>query len=92
MERCAKCGKVLGEYLVTAYGDSICEDCWDAYICSDEGKLEYLIGIARGDYPASEFDDEFLKEAAESWNTNKNLVRNLTHAEFLHIEMLLNYL
>jgi hypothetical protein len=74
MVRCNKCNKALGEYLLTAYGDAICEDCWDEYVCSREGKLEYLIGICRGDYPATDFDDEFLLEAVESWNENKNLV------------------
>ena len=75
MLRCSKCDKAVGEYLLTAYGDAVCEDCWDEYICSNEGKLEYLIGICRGDYPATEFDDEFLLEAVESWNENKNLVK-----------------
>ena len=75
MLRCAKCDKVLGEYLLTAYGDTVCEYCWDEYICSKEGKLEYLIGICKGDYPAIEFDNEFLREAVESWNENKNLVK-----------------
>lgn len=75
MIRCDKCDKALGEYLLTVYGDAVCEDCWDKYICSREGKLEYLIGICRGDYPATEFDNEFLLEVVESWNENKNLVK-----------------
>ena len=75
MIRCNKCDKALGEYLLTAYGDAVCEDCWDRYICSSEGKLEYLIGICRGDYPATDFDNEFLLEVVESWNENKNLVK-----------------
>lgn len=89
---CNKCDKVLGEHLCTAYGEAICEDCWDEYICSKEGKLEYLIGIIRGDYPATEFDDDFLREAVESWNENKNRVRTITQAEFLHIEVQNKYL
>lgn len=76
MIRCNKCNKVLGEYLLTAYGDAICEDCWDEYICTNEGKVEYLLGICRGDYPAAEFDDDFLKEVAQSWEENKNILRS----------------
>lgn len=76
MIRCNKCDKALGEYLLTAYGDAVCEDCWDRYICSREGKLEYLIGICRGDYPATDFDSEFLLEVVDSWNENKNLVKH----------------
>jgi hypothetical protein len=72
---CNKCDKVLGEYLLSAYGDAVCEDCWDEYICTKEGKVEYLLGICRGDYPAAEFDDEFLLEVVESWNENKNRIR-----------------
>jgi hypothetical protein len=65
----------LGEYLLTAYGNAICEDCWDSYICTPEGKVEYLLGICRHDYPAVEFDDDFLKEVVESWYEYKALVR-----------------
>lgn len=75
MVRCSKCDKALGEYMLTAYGDAICEDCWDEYICTKEGKVEYLLGICRGDYPAVEFDDDFLKEVTESWEANKNIIR-----------------
>lgn len=76
MIHCNKCNKVLGEYLLSAYGDTVCEDCWDEYICTKEGKVEYLLGICRGDYPATEFDDDFLLEAVESWNENKNIIRH----------------
>jgi phage FluMu protein Com len=75
MVRCNKCDKVLGEYLLSAYGDAVCEDCWDEYICTKEGKVEYLLGICRGDYPATEFDNEFLLEVVESWNENKNIIQ-----------------
>lgn len=75
MVRCNKCNKALGEYLLTAYGDAICEDCWDEYICTKEGKVEYMLGICRNDYPAVEFDDDFLKEVAQSWEDNKNIIQ-----------------
>lgn len=75
MVRCNKCNKVLGEYLLSAYGDAVCEDCWDKYVCTDEGKAEYLVGICKGDYPAAEFDDEFLLEVVKSWNENKERIR-----------------
>lgn len=75
MERCNKCNKPADGSLLSAYGDVFCEDCWDKYICTKEGKVEYLIGICRGDYPACEFDDEFLLEVVQSWNDNKNLIK-----------------
>ena len=65
---CANCDKTLGgDSFKTAYGDWLCEDCWDGYICSDTGKLEYLIGICSGELPVEEFDAEFLGEVAMSW-------------------------
>lgn len=81
MPYCEKCGKKLGEYLVTAFGDPLCEDCWDDYICTPDGKVEYILGIARGDYPAAEFDDDFLREAAASWEQNRALLRAVQPAE-----------
>jgi hypothetical protein len=70
--RCANCDKTLsGDFFKTAYGDLLCEGCWDEYICSDAGKLEYLIGICHGDLPVEEFDAEFLGEATKSFLENK---------------------
>lgn len=87
MERCAKCGKILYESFHTAYDEHICENCWDDYICTKEGRVEYLIGICRNDYPACEFDDEFLAELASSWEANKNLVTTISPIEFFRIEL-----
>ena len=52
MGYCANCDTHHKELLKTAYGDFLCVDCWDDYICTDAGRLEYLIGICKGDYPA----------------------------------------
>jgi hypothetical protein len=60
---------------MNVYGELLCEDCWDEYICTPRGKVEYLIGINNGDYSASEFDDEFLKELAKTWDEYKEVVR-----------------
>ena len=82
---CDDCGARRKELLKTAYGDYICEDCWDKYICTNAGKLEYLIGICREDYPAEDFDAEFLGEVAVSWRTNHNML-DLTPQEKIEIE------
>jgi recombinational DNA repair protein (RecF pathway) len=85
--RCANCDKTLsGDFFKTAYGDLLCEDCWDEYICSDAGKLEYLIGICHGDLPVEEFDAEFLGEATKSFLENKNLL-DLTSMELTEIAL-----
>ena len=71
---CTNCGKTHCEFLKTAYGDMLCEDCWDDYICTEAGMLEYFIGICRGDYPAEEFDADFLGAAVKSYQINYNLL------------------
>lgn len=69
--RCVNCDKTLsGDSFKTAYGDWLCEDCWDDYICSDAGKLEYLIGICSGELPVEEFDADFLGSVAKSYMIN----------------------
>ena len=69
--RCVNCDKTLGgDSFKTAYGDWLCEDCWDDYICSDAGKLEYLIGICNGELPLEEFDADFLGSVAKSYMIN----------------------
>ena len=84
--RCANCDKTLGgDYFKTAYGDFLCEDCWDDYICSDVGRLEYLIGICSGDLPVEEFDADFLYEVVKSWKINYSML-NLTPQERFEIE------
>ena len=71
MNYCANCGFRHEELLRTAYGDWLCEDCWDDYICSDAGKLEYFIGFCREDYHPDEFDADFVYEAVKSFLENK---------------------
>jgi hypothetical protein len=71
--RCANCDKTLGgDSFKTAYGDWLCEDCWDEYILTEAGLLEYLIGICYGDYPMSDFDADFLGRVVMSWIHNSN--------------------
>ena len=67
MGYCNKCDSHHKELLHTAYDEFICVDCWDDYITTDHGLLEYMIGICNGDYPASDFDADFLGEVALSW-------------------------
>lgn len=72
MGYCNRCNITRKELLKTAYGYYLCEDCWDDYICTDEGRVEYLIGICRGDYPMSDFDADFLGAVAQSWNDHSH--------------------
>jgi phage FluMu protein Com len=67
MERCEKCGKILGEYFKTAYGEKRCANCYDDYLMTDKGKVEYLIGIVKGDFPMEHYDADFLGWVAACW-------------------------
>lgn len=67
---CTNCGKTRGEFFKTAYGDLLCENCWDDYICTETGRLEYFIGFCREDYHPDEFDADFVYEAVKSYRIN----------------------
>ena len=64
---CENCDRTTGEFIRTAYGDILCEDCWDDYICTEAGRLEYFIGFCKGDYRPDEFDADFVYETVKSW-------------------------
>ena len=83
--RCANCEENKIELLKTAYGDYICEDCWNEYINTDTGRLEYLIGICNGDYPVEDFDADFLGLVVVSWMINYSML-DLTPQERFDIE------
>ena len=69
---CDKCLEPAVDRILNTYGALLCEDCWDEYICTPESKVEYLVGIAKADYPAAEFDEGFLRFAAIQWQRNKD--------------------
>ena len=67
MIRCAKCGKEIHVAYTTAYGVMLCGECHDDYLMTDEGKVEYLISIAVGECPMSDYDADFLGHVASCW-------------------------
>lgn len=83
--RCDKCGKQVIDLLVTAYGDKRCDHCWDDYLMTDRGKVEYFIGIVRGFYPMDEFDADFLGHVSVCWKEHRAEL-NMTIAEVQTLE------
>ena len=73
MGYCANCDSHDKELLKTIYGDYLCEDCWDDYICSDIGMVEYMISILKGECPVDEFDADFLGRVVVNWRINYNM-------------------
>lgn len=67
MKHCVKCGKETEAILTTVYGEDRCELCYDDYLMTDKGKVEYFVGICHGDYPMSDFDADFLGFLSVCW-------------------------
>jgi DNA-directed RNA polymerase subunit RPC12/RpoP len=65
---CVKCGKPLGTFITTAYGENRCEDCYDDYLMTDKGKVEYLIGLVNGELDIEDYDADFLGYVGVCWN------------------------
>lgn len=82
---CDKCLKPSESRLQTVYGSLLCEDCWDDYLFTDEGKVEYIVGIIRGDYPMEYFDADFLGHCAVQWQKHKGQF-NISDEGIAHIE------
>ena len=68
-----------------AYGDLICEDCWYDYLCTDKGKVEYLISICRGECPVTDYDADFLGLVVVCWEKYRYEL-NMTMKEIAHLE------
>lgn len=85
MSYCANCGFRHEVLFRTAYGDLLCEECWDDYICTDAGKLEYFIGFCREDYHPDEFDADFVYEAVKSYQINYDKL-DLTAEQLTELE------
>lgn len=72
MYTCDKCGKRTEEYLESVYGVQMCEDCWDEYLFTDEGKAEVIYSIYKGDCNPFDFDADYLGEAMTQWRKYKS--------------------
>lgn len=85
MFKCAKCGKPIGTYITTAYGEVRCEDCYDDYLMTDKGKVEYFIGIVTGELPMSDYDADFLGHVSVCWKKYRSML-SISMAEVVLIE------
>jgi DNA-directed RNA polymerase subunit RPC12/RpoP len=85
MKHCIKCNRKVDDLFESLYGETMCEYCWDDYLMTDKGKVEYLVGIVRGDYPMDYFDADFLGHVATCWRRYIYEI-NLTDDEMAEIE------
>ena len=91
MLRCDKCGTTSGEILPTVYGELRCERCYDDYLMTDRGKVEYLIGIVTGALSIDDYDADFLGYVAVCWNRYRDELP-LSNKDIAEIEILAAYL
>ena len=89
MYTCDKCGRRTEERLESVYGVQMCEDCWDEYLFTDEGKAEVIYDIYAGKCKASDFDADYIGEAFISWEKYKDKM-DLSSAELKVIENYFN--
>ena len=71
--KCTRCMKPE-ELVVTAYGESLCEECYEEYKFSESGKIEHFIAIARGQEKLKSYDADHLGAIIKSWQDNKHLL------------------
>ena len=83
--KCVKCGKPLGSFITTAYGENRCEDCYDDYLMTDKGKVEYFIGLFTGELDMKDYDADFLGHVSVCW-TKYRAQLDLTLAEVRLLE------
>ena len=67
MKCCVKCGKETENILTTVFGEDRCEFCYDDYLMTDKGKVEYFVGIVTGDLLMEDYDADFLIHVAACW-------------------------
>lgn len=85
MKRCAKCGKSISSYRTTAYGEIRCLDCFDDYLMTDKGKVEYFIGLCTGKLKMKDYDADFLGHVAVCWNKYKEQL-NISIQQIMAVE------
>ena len=70
---CANCEKRIGVFMFTVYGGLLCEDCAEQYLDTEDGHVEYILGIVEGEYSINDFSPDFLGHCVVQWNANKHM-------------------
>ena len=75
MLRCMKCGRKETSLFESLYGEERCEYCWDDYLMTDRGKVEYFVGIVRGELNIDDYDADFLGHVSVCWQKYRDQVQ-----------------
>ena len=71
---CNKCSTTTTVLNKNVFGEYLCDACWNSYLTSEQGLLEYYIGLADGAYKVSAFSTDEKKAIKEAWTKYKDLV------------------
>jgi hypothetical protein len=69
MEFCNNC--VKPGYAKNVYGETLCEECWEDYLFTDRGKVEYIISVVKEEIAITNLDADFLGHCAVQWYNNR---------------------
>ena len=87
IENCSKCYREFdyNDLQMTAFGEQLCDECWEEYLLTDKGTVEYMIGFAYGQLSPKFFDADFLGHVSTCWKKYCNEL-TLFKAEIKYIE------
>ena len=73
MEFCVNCMKP--RYIENAYGEILCDECWEEYLTTERGLVEYFIYITEGRSKVKHYDADFLGEVGVSWKRHRSEIK-----------------
>ena len=82
--KCSGCGTETSLHK-NAYGLYLCTDCWNRYLTTMTGQVEYVIGLASGEYKITTFSDSDRVSIVRAWSLYKDQLGK-TEEELLAIE------
>ena len=76
-EECDWCGEELGsDAIVNYFGETLCDHCWDEYVNSEKGSLEYFVDLAINPDITADDIDFYLpsqrKKFRDAWEKYKD--------------------
>ena len=73
-DSCAWCGAKVRNLLKgnnTVHNFTLCDTCWQSYLSTSKGMVEYVFAILCGKYSINDFSDSELATMNTSWNLNR---------------------
>ena len=74
-DSCAWCGTKVRNLLRgnnTVHNFTLCDTCWESYLSTSKGMVEYAFAIICGKYSTNDFSDTELAAIETSWKSNRS--------------------